>query len=55
MYAGQVLEELDAKNLSQAKHPYTQGLLACTPNLEHPVDVLPTLKRDPSWLQPVRS
>jgi len=55
MYAGQVLEELDAKNLSQAKHPYTQGLLACTPNLEHPVDVLPTLKRDPSWLKPVRS
>jgi peptide/nickel transport system ATP-binding protein len=54
MYAGQVLEELDAKNLAQAKHPYTQGLLACTPNLEHPVDVLPTLKRDPSWLQPRR-
>jgi peptide/nickel transport system ATP-binding protein len=54
MYAGQVLEELDAKNLSQAQHPYTQGLLACTPNLEHPVEVLPTLKRDPSWLQPVR-
>ncbi len=55
MYAGQVLEELDAKNLSQAKHPYTQGLLACTPNLEHPVDVLPTLKRDPSWLLPVKA
>jgi len=54
MYAGQVLEELDARHLNQAKHPYTQGLLACTPNLEHPVDVLPTLKRDPSWLQPVR-
>jgi peptide/nickel transport system ATP-binding protein len=54
MYAGQVLEELNAKHLNQAKHPYTQGLLACTPNLEQPVDVLPTLKRDPSWLQPVR-
>jgi peptide/nickel transport system ATP-binding protein len=54
MYAGQVLEELDAKHLSDAKHPYTQGLLACTPNLEMPVPVLPTLKRDPSWLQPVR-
>jgi len=53
MYAGQVLEELDAKHLSAAKHPYTQGLLACTPNLEHPADVLPTLKRDPSWLQPL--
>jgi len=53
MYAGQVLEELDAKHLSAAKHPYTRGLLACTPNLDHPVDVLPTLKRDPSWLQPL--
>jgi peptide/nickel transport system ATP-binding protein len=53
MYAGQVMEELDAKNLSAAKHPYTRGLLACTPNLEKPVDVLPTLQRDPSWMAPV--
>ena len=53
MYAGQILEELDAKHLSEAKHPYTRGLLACTPNLERPVDVLPTLKRDPSWMAPV--
>ncbi len=53
MYAGQVMEELDAKHLSAAKHPYTRGLLACTPNLEKPVDVLPTLQRDPSWMAPV--
>ncbi|HVZ03009.1 MAG TPA: ABC transporter ATP-binding protein [Dongiaceae bacterium] len=54
MYAGQVLEELEASRLDQAKHPYTQGLLACTPDLEHPVEVLPTLRRDPSWLQPLK-
>ena len=54
MYAGQVLEELEAAKLHSAKHPYTQGLLACTPDLEHPVNVLPTLKRDPGWLKPTR-
>jgi peptide/nickel transport system ATP-binding protein len=53
MYAGQIMEELDAKHLSEAKHPYTRGLLACTPNLEKPVGVLPTLQRDPSWMAPV--
>jgi peptide/nickel transport system ATP-binding protein len=53
MYAGQIMEELDAKHLNEAKHPYTRGLLACTPNLEKPVDVLPTLQRDPSWMAPV--
>jgi peptide/nickel transport system ATP-binding protein len=53
MYAGQVMEELDARHLGDARHPYTRGLIACTPNLEKPVDVLPTLQRDPSWLAPV--
>jgi peptide/nickel transport system ATP-binding protein len=53
MYAGQIMEELDAKRLHEAKHPYTRGLLACTPDLEKPVEVLPTLQRDPSWMAPV--
>jgi peptide/nickel transport system ATP-binding protein len=53
MYAGQIMEELDARHLQDAKHPYTRGLLACTPNLEKPVEVLPTLQRDPSWMAPV--
>jgi|AraplaMF_Col_mMF_1032025.scaffolds.fasta_scaffold00042_69 peptide/nickel transport system ATP-binding protein len=53
MYAGQIMEELDARHLQDAKHPYTRGLLACTPSLDHPVDVLPTLQRDPSWMAPV--
>jgi peptide/nickel transport system ATP-binding protein len=54
MYAGQVMEELDAKHLGDAKHPYTRGLMACTPSLDKPVDVLPTLQRDPAWLEPVQ-
>jgi peptide/nickel transport system ATP-binding protein len=54
MYAGQVMEELDAKHLGEAKHPYTRGLLACTPSLDKPVDVLPTLQRDPSWMEPMQ-
>jgi peptide/nickel transport system ATP-binding protein len=53
MYAGQVLEELDAARLNEAQHPYTRGLLACTPDLENPQPVLPTLQRDPSWLEPI--
>src|SRR3954465_1473420 len=53
MYAGQILEELDAKRLQDAKHPYTRGLLACAPRLDKPVGVLPTLQRDPSWMAPV--
>jgi peptide/nickel transport system ATP-binding protein len=53
MYAGQILEELDAKHLGDAKHPYTRGLLACTPSLDKPLEVLPTLQRDPSWMEPI--
>ena len=53
MYAGQVMEELDARHLGDAKHPYTRGLLACTPSLDKPVDVLPTLRRDPNWMAPI--
>lgn len=51
MYAGQVLEELDAANLHQAQHPYTQGLLKCLPGIDSQVRPLPTLQRDDSWLR----
>ncbi len=51
MYAGQVLEELDAANLHQAQHPYTQGLLKCLPSIDSKVRPLPTLQRDDSWLR----
>jgi peptide/nickel transport system ATP-binding protein len=49
MYAGRVVEELEAKNLREAKHPYTQGLMRCLPTLKNDVRPLPTLNRDPSW------
>lgn len=50
MYAGQILEELDANNLHQAQHPYTQGLLNCLPSINANIRPLPTLQRDDSWL-----
>lgn len=49
MYAGRVVEELEAKNLREAHHPYTQGLMRCLPTLANDVRPLPTLNRDPSW------
>lgn len=53
MYAGQVLERLTASELEQAKHPYTRGLLACPPEIDHRRPRLPVLQRDPSWMEPV--
>jgi len=49
MYAGRIVEQLDARQLHQAQHPYTQGLLACLPSLRHPRARLPTLQREDAW------
>ena len=49
MYAGKVVEELRAADLSAAKHPYTQGLMRCLPRLEQDQRPLPTLQRDAEW------
>ena len=49
MYAGRVVETLRAADLVRTRHPYTQGLLACLPSLDHPRRRLPVLVRDPSW------
>jgi peptide/nickel transport system ATP-binding protein len=49
MYAGQIVETCQAGQLAQARHPYTRGLLNCLPRVDQPVDMLPTLTRDPSW------
>jgi peptide/nickel transport system ATP-binding protein len=49
MYAGHLVEELEAKNLRDAQHPYTQGLMRCLPTLVDDVRPLPTLNRDPAW------
>ena len=50
MYAGQVMEALDARDLNQAKHPYTRGLLSCLPKIDGGRGDLAVLKRDPAWL-----
>jgi len=50
MYAGQVVEELQANKLYEAKHPYTRGLLNCMPTIDGPLSPLPVLDRDPKWL-----
>lgn len=49
MYAGRIVELLNAGELHQARHPYTQGLLACLPSLRHPCARLPVLQRDAAW------
>lgn len=49
MYAGRIVELLNAGELHQAQHPYTQGLLACLPSLRHPRARLPVLQRDAAW------
>jgi peptide/nickel transport system ATP-binding protein len=51
MYAGRIVESLDADQLKHATHPYTRGLLNALPSLEHPRDRLEVLKRDPQWLE----
>jgi len=51
MYAGRIVESIDADQLEHATHPYTRGLLNALPSLEHPRDRLEVLKRDPQWLE----
>jgi len=51
MYAGRVVEELPAEDLTRARHPYTRGLLECLPTLSHPQRRLKVMQRDPSWLE----
>lgn len=50
MYAGRVVEELKGGQMGEAKHPYTRGLLACRPSLDHPGGDLPVLQREAAWL-----
>lgn len=49
MYAGKVVEELSSANLSEAKHPYTQGLLSCLPKIGESRHPLPVLERKAEW------
>jgi peptide/nickel transport system ATP-binding protein len=49
MYAGRVVEECRAAELTQARHPYTQGLLRCLPELGGTRRPLPVLDRQAEW------
>jgi peptide/nickel transport system ATP-binding protein len=49
MYKGKIVEELAAKDLLHAKHPYTQGLLNCLPRIGGSRAPLPSLDRDAAW------
>ncbi|WP_435230771.1 ABC transporter ATP-binding protein [Pseudopelagicola sp. nBUS_20] len=49
MYSGRIVEVCDAKNLQNAQHPYTRGLLNSLPRLNDPRKKLEVLSRDPSW------
>lgn len=49
MYAGRIVEEIAAKDLANAKHPYTQGLLNCMPRIGADRHPLPTLQREEAW------
>lgn len=49
MYKGRIVEELAARDLLAAKHPYTQGLLNCLPRIGGDRGPLPGLDRTADW------
>jgi peptide/nickel transport system ATP-binding protein len=49
MYAGRIVEELEAGRLAEARHPYTRGLLNCLPRIGGGKAPLPVLDRDAAW------
>ncbi|WP_208247178.1 ABC transporter ATP-binding protein (plasmid) [Rhizobium sp. T1470] len=51
MYAGRIVETLEACRLDHATHPYTRGLLEALPSLDHPKDRLQVLRREASWAE----
>jgi peptide/nickel transport system ATP-binding protein len=51
MYKGRIVEEIEARNLLAARHPYTQGLLNCLPRIGGSRGPLPGLDRSGAWAQ----
>lgn len=49
MYKGRIVEELPARDLTRARHPYTQGLLNCLPRIGGSREPLPALDRNADW------
>ena len=52
MYAGQIMETRPAKELHNATHPYTRGLMRSLPRIDSGHEELAVLERDPAWLIP---
>ena len=50
MYGGKIVEECAAKDMHNAKHPYTRALVAAAPSLDETRAELATVTRDPAWL-----
>lgn len=50
MYAGRIMEDIPARELRNARHPYTRALLDSLPRLDRPTDILQVPSRDPAWL-----
>jgi len=51
MYGGRIVEECAARDLQNARHPYTRALVAAAPSLDGVRDELATVVRDPEWLK----
>ncbi|OJX55375.1 MAG: peptide ABC transporter ATP-binding protein [Devosia sp. 66-22] len=51
MYAGRIVETLQADRLQEAQHPYTRGLLSCLPSINRSLEPLPVLQREASWAE----
>jgi peptide/nickel transport system ATP-binding protein len=51
MYGGRIMEELPARELGRASHPYTRALLAAAPDLDRPREELAVVVRDPAWIR----
>jgi peptide/nickel transport system ATP-binding protein len=49
MYAGRIVESIEASRLHEAAHPYTRGLLSCLPQIDGSLEPLPVLNREASW------
>ncbi|MGO4664918.1 ABC transporter ATP-binding protein [Bosea sp. 2RAB26] len=50
MYAGRIMEDIAARDLRNARHPYTRALLDSLPRLDRATDMLQVPSRDPAWL-----
>ncbi|PYE87004.1 ABC transporter ATP-binding protein [Phyllobacterium leguminum] len=55
MFAGRVVETLAARDLDNASHPYTRGLMAAQPRIGGPRTPLPVLDRSAPWSREIQS